>query len=256
MVRPKKHLGQHFLKDESIAHKIVDALHPTAQNILEIGPGTGVLTKYLLNKNFESFKVAEIDRESIAFLSEKYPQLDIISQDVLKLHLANTFNNGSIHVIGNFPYNISSQILFKIIDERELVTEAVGMFQKEVCDRIVSKPGTKAYGILSVILQTFYDVEYLFTVPPEVFIPPPKVFSGVVKITRNNLKRINCDYTLFKKIVKQTFGQRRKKIRNTIKPLFKNQEDKLNTIPYLNQRPEELSSEEFQILTNTIEKLI
>ncbi|MEQ9305875.1 MAG: 16S rRNA (adenine(1518)-N(6)/adenine(1519)-N(6))-dimethyltransferase RsmA, partial [Marinoscillum sp.] len=215
-VSPKKHLGQHFLKDENIARKIVDSLQSKdSGTLLEIGPGTGVLTKYLLEKdNFQAF---DVDYESVSYLKEKYPEHSekFVFQDFLKFDL-----NGierPITVIGNFPYNISSQLFFKIWDHRSEVNEVVCMIQKEVADRIAEKEGSKTYGILSVLLQAFFDIEYLFTVPPQVFIPPPKVQSAVIRLTRNNVKSLDCDEVLFKRVVKAGFGKRRKTLRNALK---------------------------------------
>lgn len=247
-VSPKKHLGQHFLKDENIARKIVDSLQSKdSGTILEIGPGTGVLTKYLLEKdNFQAF---DVDYESVSYLKEKYPEHSekFVFQDFLKFDL-----NGierPITVIGNFPYNISSQLFFKIWDHRSEVNEVVCMIQKEVADRIAEKEGSKTYGILSVLLQAFFDIEYLFTVPPQVFIPPPKVQSAVIRLTRNNVKSLDCDEVLFKRVVKAGFGKRRKTLRNALKDLNLTF---ATDAPVFDQRAEQLSVAEFVQLTNQI----
>lgn len=247
-VSPKKHLGQHFLKDENIARKIVDSLQSKdSGTLLEIGPGTGVLTKYLLEKdNFQAF---DVDYESVSYLKEKYPEHSekFVFQDFLKFDL-----NGierPITVIGNFPYNISSQLFFKIWDHRSEVNEVVCMIQKEVADRIAEKEGSKTYGILSVLLQAFFDIEYLFTVPPQVFIPPPKVQSAVIRLTRNNVKSLDCDEVLFKRVVKAGFGKRRKTLRNALKDLNLTF---ATDAPVFDQRAEQLSVAEFVQLTNQI----
>lgn len=247
-VRPKKHLGQHFLKDEGIAMKIVNALQYDGDGLLiEIGPGTGVLTKYLLEKKFEHFEAHDVDGESIDYLKNQYPfnntQFHLI--DFLKYNLPDT----SVSIIGNFPYNISSQLFFKIWDERNKVDEVVCMIQKEVADRIAEKEGTKTYGILSVLLQAFFDIEYLFTVPPKVFNPPPKVQSAVIRLKRNSVKSLACDEKLFKRVVKAGFGKRRKTLRNALKDLNLSEpfEDEI-----LNKRAEQLSVSDFIILTSKL----
>jgi len=252
-VKAKKHLGQHFLKDENICNKIVDSLifHQGYKNLLEVGPGLGAITKFLVDID-TNFKVIEIDRESIAFLGKNYPQLEgnIIQDDFLKIDFTKHFD-GPVGVIGNFPYNISTQILFKVLEHRDMVPEVVGMFQKEVAQRIAEKPGTKTYGIISVFLQAFYDIEYLFDVPPIVFRPPPKVMSGVIRLTRNNRESLDCDEKLFLQIVKGTFNVRRKTIRNGVKKLFP---DLDTTDPIFDLRPEKLSVDEFVYLTNLCSK--
>ncbi len=220
-VRAKKHLGQHFLKDESISKAIADALqfHLNYNSVIEVGPGMGVLTKYLVkNTAIKNFKVVEIDRESVAFLKVNYPDLQILEADFLQLNLEELFDQ-NFAVIGNFPYNISTQILFKVLDYRDKVPEVVGMFQKEVAERIAAPPGSKTYGITSVLLQAFYDIEYLFTVEPHVFNPPPKVKSAVIRLKRNTRAQLPCDETLFFKIVKTGFNQRRKTLHNALKSL-------------------------------------
>lgn len=251
-VKPKKRLGQHFLNDQNVALKIVDAIHSETENLLEIGPGTGVLTDIILDRKFPSFKIVEIDEESVAYLIEKYPHIkdQLITADFLRLNLEEVFD-GEFSIIGNFPYNISSQILFKVWDERTRVKEVVGMFQKEVAERVAAKPGSKTYGILSVLLQAFYDVEYLFTVSEEVFIPPPKVKSGVIRLIRNETKELIVDESLFKAVVKTAFNQRRKTISNSLKSLgFKDHLDQLQHLAI--KRPEQLSVEEFVEITQVL----
>ncbi|MBU8882489.1 16S rRNA (adenine(1518)-N(6)/adenine(1519)-N(6))-dimethyltransferase RsmA [Kaistella sp. DKR-2] len=248
-VKAKKHLGQHFLTDENIAKKIVDALSlENYKKVLEVGPGMGVLTKYLLDKDVEIF-VAEIDTESVAYLKQHYEKLqdDHFTGDFLKINIEETFG-GQVAVIGNFPYNISSQILFKIIDFYSNVPEMVGMFQKEVAERTAAVPRTKAYGILSVLVQALYDVEYLFTVHENVFNPPPKVKSGVIKLTRNPKEGLVGNEILFKQIVKAGFNQRRKKLSNSLKIL--EIPEALNNHPFLDKRAEELSIQDFISFTN------
>jgi 16S rRNA (adenine1518-N6/adenine1519-N6)-dimethyltransferase len=254
-VRAKKHLGQHFLRDENIARKIAESLKHTDRynKVLEVGPGMGVLTKYLLaNENYEPW-VVEIDRESVAYLEENYPQLKerIISKDFLKYDLSLTFNE-PFAIIGNFPYNISTQILFKGLEHRNLVPEMVGMFQKEVAQRLASKPGSKTYGIISVLLQAWYKIEYLFSVSEHVFSPPPKVKSGVIRLTRNDVNELACDEKLFVEVVKAAFNQRRKTVRNALHAF--------EIIPgneahiFFTMRAEQLSVEEFIQLTLLLKK--
>jgi len=243
-VKAKKHLGQHFLTDENIARKIVEGLSfENYKNIMEIGPGTGVLTKYLLEKE-QNLYLAEIDTESIEYLKNTYPKIteEIFVGDFLKQDF-NFINNDQIAIIGNFPYNISSQILFKIIDHYELIPEMVGMFQKEVAERTASVPRTKEYGILSVLVQAYYDVTYLFTVHENVFNPPPKVKSGVIKLTRNPKEGLAGNEVLFKQIVKAGFNQRRKKLSNSLKVLEIPEE--LKTHEFMDKRAEELSVSDF-----------
>lgn len=254
-VRAKKHLGQHFLKDEVIAEKIVTSLiNQTKYNIvLEVGPGMGVLTKYLTAiSKFETY-VIDIDRDSIAYLKNHFPFLNnkIIEGDFLKLDLSTLFNNQPFAVIGNFPYNISTEILFKILDHKNQVPEIVGMFQKEVAERIASKPKNKTYGITSVLLQAYYSIEYLFTVNEDVFNPPPRIKSAVIRLIRNNVQHLDCNEKLFKQVVKAGFNQRRKTLRNSIKA-FKLKAAFLDH-KYLTQRAEELSVADFVALTNMIE---
>ena len=217
-IKPKKTLGQHFLKDENIARKIVNSLSQNTVNILEIGPGTGVLTKHLLKKKNVNLFVIEIDREAVEHLKIVFPELEkrIIFDNCIKYDLSSIFLE-PFSIIGNFPYNISSQILFRILDYKNHVTEVVGMFQKEVAERISSKSGNKKYGILSVLMQAFYDIEYLFTVNEKVFIPQPKVKSSVIRLKRNNIPKLNCNEELFFRVVKTAFNQRRKTLRNSLK---------------------------------------
>lgn len=251
-VRAKKHLGQHFLCDENIAKKIVDALliKDRTTPLIEIGPGTGVLTKYLIEEIPEFFAL-DIDEESVDYLQKLYPQKknQIKYCDFLEADLKEIVP-GNFNVIGNFPYNISTQIMFRILENRDQVKYVVGMFQKEVAQRIAEKPGTKTYGILSVLLQAFYKIEYLFTVHENVFSPPPKVKSAVIRLERNEVQRLECNEELFFKVVKTTFNQRRKQIRNSIKPLFQNKEF---SHPYFEKRPEQLSVSQFVELTKFVE---
>ncbi|MGB8704091.1 MAG: 16S rRNA (adenine(1518)-N(6)/adenine(1519)-N(6))-dimethyltransferase RsmA [Gillisia sp.] len=252
-VKAKKHLGQHFLTDESIAQKIADSLSLSSyKNVLEIGPGMGVLTKYLLKKPLD-LEVMEIDRESVAYLSENFPELQhkIHNQDFLKYDLRDLFQGNSFAIIGNFPYNISSQIVFRTLENRQLIPEFSGMFQKEVAARIAAPPGNKTYGILSVLSQAFYEVSYLFTVPASVFNPPPKVESGVIIMKRKENFKLDCDEKLFFRIVKMSFQQRRKTLRNSLKSL--QLPDNLREDAIFEKRPEQLSSEQFVELTKKIE---
>jgi len=253
-VRPKKQLGQHFLNDKTIASDIVDALSPNVNDLLEIGPGTGILTDYILKKNILNFKIIEIDTESVEYLNVKYPELNerLILGDFLKMDLKNVFTS-KFSIIGNFPYNISSQILFKAWDNRQSVDEIVGMFQKEVAERVATGPGSKTYGILSVLLQAFYHIEYLFTVPAEVFTPPPKVQSGVIRLKRNNTLKLDCNEKFFKTVVKTAFNQRRKTISNSLKSLgFKNYLEELSHLA--GKRPEQLCVNEFVEISQTLER--
>ena len=251
-VKPKKYLGQHFLIDEQISERISEAITKSKKiNLLEIGPGTGALTKFLLHENIDLISY-ELDTESITYLKNSYPTLKVHNEDVLKTDWTKIFK-GNYSVTGNFPYNISSQILFKIYENRTIIDEMVGMFQKEVAERICSGPGTKKYGILSVLIQAFYNVEYLFTVNEEVFNPPPKVKSGVIKITRNNIIELDCDEKLFFRVVKAIFNQRRKMARNSLKSLLG---DKKIDHVLLTKRPEELSIENFIEITKMIESKI
>jgi 16S rRNA (adenine1518-N6/adenine1519-N6)-dimethyltransferase len=251
-VRPKKSLGQHFLTDPNIAQKIADSIDGTEQKIvLEIGPGTGVLTSLLVKKENFDIHAIEIDSESYEYLQGAYPLLGdkLIYKDFLKFDLKEIFHE-PMTIIGNFPYNISSQIFFRVLENRDLVLDVVCMIQKEVADRIKASHGNKTYGILSVFLQAFYDIDYLFTVGPKVFNPPPKVNSAVIHLKRNSRKTLDCNEVLFFKVVKQGFNQRRKTLRNSLKSM-------LLDIPTDNeifgQRPEQLNVEEFIYLTNLID---
>jgi 16S rRNA (adenine1518-N6/adenine1519-N6)-dimethyltransferase len=248
-VRPKKSLGQHFLTDKNISEKIALSLSNSGYNtVLEIGPGTGMLTDYLINSQ-PNFRAIEIDTESIAYLKNKYPNKDfIIEQDVLKANL--TVFQSPIAIIGNFPYYISSQILFLVLDNYTICSEVVCMLQKEVAARIASPPGNKTYGILSVLLQTWYDIEYLFTVHENCFNPPPKVKSAVIKLKRNQRTQLPCDEKLFRRVVKQGFNQRRKTLRNSLRNICLNLD---SSSELFSKRPEQLSVEEFITLTNIIE---
>jgi 16S rRNA (adenine1518-N6/adenine1519-N6)-dimethyltransferase len=252
-VSAKKHLGQHFLKDESIAKDIADTLSLEGYSkILEIGPGMGVLTNYLLDKPTETF-VIEIDKESVDYLGNHFPKLDnhIIAKDFLKYDLNEVFNKEPFAIIGNFPYNISTQIVFKTLEMRDQIPEFAGMFQKEVAQRICEKKGSKVYGILSVLTQAFYEAEYLFTVPPSVFNPPPKVDSGVLRLRRKTNYSLPCNEKLFFRVVKTAFQQRRKTLRNSLKTL--NLSDILREDEVFNMRPEQLNVEQFIALTQKIE---
>ncbi|HMR18714.1 MAG TPA: 16S rRNA (adenine(1518)-N(6)/adenine(1519)-N(6))-dimethyltransferase RsmA [Sphingobacterium sp.] len=252
-VRAKKHLGQHFLNDKNAAQRIVQALDSELgfKQVLEVGPGMGVLSDFLLQETaYETFLI-DIDEESIAFLAEKYPDLGnkLIYGDFLALDFSPYFGD-KIAVIGNFPYNISSQILFKILEERQRVVQMVGMFQKEVAERCVAKPGNKEYGILSVFLQAYYDVEYLFTVKAGAFNPPPKVLSGVMRMTRNNVNKLDCDEKVFWRVVKAGFNQRRKTLRNALSAVLP--KNKMSDNPLYELRAERLQVADFVTLTNEI----
>jgi 16S rRNA (adenine1518-N6/adenine1519-N6)-dimethyltransferase len=251
-VRAKKSLGQHFLKDQNIARKIVNSLSCNGyKKVLEIGPGMGILTRFLLeNKNIETTAI-DIDEESIAYLEENFPDLkgQIIHGDFLKLDINGMFRE-PFAVIGNFPYNISSQIFFRILENRDHIPEVIGMIQKEVAERIATSHGNKTYGIMSVLIQAFYDIEYLFTVPEHVFTPPPKVKSAVIRLKRNKTEDLECDEKLFFTVVKSTFNQRRKTIHNSLKALNVAATD----CEYLTQRPEQLSVNDFVKLTQWVKK--
>lgn len=252
-VRAKKHLGQHFLTDETIAEKIADSLSLKGyKHVLEIGPGMGVLTKYLLKKDTKTH-VIEIDTESVEYLKANYLNLAdrVYEQDFLKYDLTTIFKDEPFAIIGNFPYNISTQIVFKTLEMRDQIPEFSGMFQKEVAARICSKEGSKVYGILSVLTQAFYDAEYLFTVPPTVFDPPPKIDSGVLHLKRKENFSLNCDEKLFFRVVKTAFQQRRKTLRNSLKTF--NLSDNLKANAIFDKRPEQLSVDSFLELTQYIE---
>ncbi|MFY7742460.1 MAG: 16S rRNA (adenine(1518)-N(6)/adenine(1519)-N(6))-dimethyltransferase RsmA [Flavobacterium sp.] len=251
-VKAKKHLGQHFLNDENIAQKIADSLTLKGyQTVLEIGPGMGVLTKYLLEKPISTY-VIEIDTESVEYLNKHYPKLagKIISKDFLKYNLSEVFGQEPLAIIGNFPYNISSQIVFKTLELRDRIPEFSGMFQKEVAERICEKKGSKTYGILSVLTQAFYEAEYLFTVSENVFTPPPKVKSGVLRLIRKENFKLPCDEKLFFTVVKTAFNQRRKTLRNSLKTYQLS--DNLKEDSIFDLRPEQLSVEQFIELTQKI----
>jgi 16S rRNA (adenine1518-N6/adenine1519-N6)-dimethyltransferase len=252
-VKAKKFLGQHFLTDERIAERIVDSLSTETNHVLEIGPGMGVLTKYLIKKDELDFHVVEIDRESVAYLHDHYPTLDVIEGDFLQYDLTSLFHD-TFSIIGNFPYNISSQILFKVFNNRDRVSEVVGMFQKEVAERVAAGPGSKTYGILSVLLSAFYNIEYLFTVNENVFNPPPKVKSAVIRLRRNDVKSLECDEKLFVQVVKAGFNQRRKTLRNALRqlnlPLDRISEETLA------KRAEQLSVTQFIEITKTIQSCL
>ena len=272
-VKAKKYLGQHFLRDTNIAYNIVDSLqidkmkqiiaqrNGDSNNIpcLEIGPGMGVLTQFLLKKKELDFYAVELDTESVKYLNKQYTGIEdkIIQHDFLKLDLHQYFKKPLV-IIGNFPYNISSQIMFRTLEHKDLVVQVVGMFQKEVAERLAAKPGSKTYGILSVLLKAFFDVEYLFTVDEHVFDPPPKVKSAVIRLTRNNVEKLDCNDKFFVKVVKATFNQRRKKIKNSLKKLlnpdFFNETHNENLTNLLSNRPEQLSLQQFVELTNLLEE--
>lgn len=269
-VRAKKHLGQHFLTDLNIARRIAEALTPASvpgeiSSVLEVGPGMGVLTQFLLPVYGDRLTVAEIDGESVDYLRVHYPGLNIIEGDFLRMDLAALYPAdrypGGVNVIGNFPYNISSQIFFKVLDHKDMVPEVVGMIQKEVAVRLASAPGGKEYGILSVLLQAYYDIEYLFTVPPGVFNPPPKVQSAVIRLRRNGISSLDCDEALFKRIVKATFNQRRKTVRNSLGSSFPEvlcavAEGRVEAHPFFGLRPETLSVAQFVELTRWVQAIL
>lgn len=251
-VRAKKSLGQHFLKDLDAAQKIVAAATGFGgyKNILEIGPGMGVLTQYLMQRVDIETTVVELDRESVEYLQKNFknlPQENLISADFLKLNLSELFNGKNFGIIGNFPYNISSMIFFKVLENKHLVNEVVCMLQKEVAVRIASGPGKKDYGILSVLLQAFYDIEYCFSVGPEAFTPPPKVNSGIIRLTRNKVEKLDCDEKMFFSVVKMGFNQRRKTLRNALRAL------QLPENELLDKRAEQLKVEDFIVLTKMAE---
>lgn len=255
-VKPKKALGQHFLKDVEIACRIAATLDPyKGMPVLEIGPGMGMLTRPLLESG-HNLTVVELDRESVAYLNVHFPELQgrILGEDFLQCDLSQLFPS-QFCVIGNYPYNISSQIFFKVLDYKDHIPCCSGMIQKEVAERLASPPGSKAYGILSVLLQAWYDVEYLFTVSEYVFDPPPKVKSAVIRMTRNNVTSLGCDEFLFKRVVKTAFNQRRKTLRNSLRPLLG---DKVSQLPHevFNRRPEQLSVAEFVALTQQIDTIL
>lgn len=251
-VYPKKNLGQHFLIDKAIARKIAYSLTSEGySSVLEIGPGMGILTEYLMERGFNDFRVIEIDNESVHYIKEHFPGLNnIINGDFLMLDIDKVFTE-KMAVIGNFPYNISTQIFFKVLKHREKVVEITGMLQKEVAERICAGPGSKTYGILSVLLQAFYKTEYLFTVHENVFSPPPKVKSGVIRLIRNDVKNLDCDEILFFRVVKACFNQRRKTLRNSVKAAFDLKRDDYHEFGL---RPEQLSVDQFVHLTQWIDE--
>jgi 16S rRNA (adenine1518-N6/adenine1519-N6)-dimethyltransferase len=250
-VRPKKNLGQHFLVDQNIARKIVDSLDADVPDVLEIGPGMGVLTQYLLQRPDLNVYVVEIDTESVAYLKQNFPTLENIwGEDFLKADIASRFQ-GSFSIIGNFPYNISSQIFFRVLEFRNQIPQTVGMVQKEVAERIAAPHGSKTYGILSVLLQAFFDIEYLFTVSETVFNPPPKVKSAVVRLKRNNVETLPCNEALFVNVVKSAFNLRRKMLRNSLSKVCRSLPEE-----YATKRPEQLSVADFIDLTCKIETSI
>ena len=255
-VRAKKHLGQHFLTDTRLAARIVDALEPARgfETVLEVGPGMGILTDILLRRpDAYTTWLVDVDQESIAYLTAKYP--DVVSRllhaDFLQLDLRVLFGQ-PVAIIGNFPYNISSQILFKVLENRQQVPQVVGMFQKEVAERCTAQPGSKVYGILSVLIQAYYTVEYLFTVKAGAFNPPPKVLSGVIRLTRNGVIALDCDEALFFKVVKAAFNQRRKTLRNAVSGIVP--KDKMDENPVLDRRAEQLAVADFVLLTRWIQE--
>lgn len=252
VVKAKKNLGQHFLNDQNIARKIVGGLQSEQVcKVLEIGPGMGVLTQYLLQEPKYETWVVEIDRESVEYLNRNFPELNnrIISADFLRLNLSQYFTE-RFSIIGNFPYNISSQIFFKILEYRNQIPEVVCMLQKEVAERLAEPPGSKTYGILSVFLQAFYNIEYLFTVHENVFTPPPKVKSGVIRLTRNQTSQLSCDEKMFMSVVKMAFNQRRKTMRNSLRAFLAN--DELRAESIFDKRPEQLGVAEFEQITRMI----
>ncbi|SFC89228.1 16S rRNA (adenine1518-N6/adenine1519-N6)-dimethyltransferase [Flexibacter flexilis DSM 6793] len=255
-VKPKKHLGQHFLTDTNIALQIVEllSLHGDYKNVLEIGPGMGVLTNFLIQNTTYQTWLIDIDRESIAYLNKHFPTLKgrIIEGDFLRFDVNKEVGKGEpVAIIGNFPYNISSQIFFSILEMRQYIPEVVCMLQKEVAERLASPPGNRDYGILSVFLQAYYDIEYCFTVQEHVFDPPPRVKSGVIRLKRNARQQLDCDEKLFVQVVKQGFNNRRKTLRNALKPL--GLPESFNTEPLLDRRAEQLSVADFMGLTNRIQ---
>lgn len=257
LVKAKKHLGQHFLTDKGIANRIVESLHSTDKykQVLEVGPGMGILSDFLIQrKDLETYLI-DIDTESYHFLNEKYPQLGerLINGDFLKLDFQEKFDE-QFAIIGNFPYNISSQILFKILDNRNQVVEMVGMFQKEVAQRCAAPSGNKEYGILSVFLQAYYKIEYLFTVKPGTFNPPPKVNSAVIRLTRNDVLALDCDEKLFWRVVKAGFNQRRKTLRNALSAVMN--KDKMDNHIYFEKRAEQLDVADFVALTKHVAQLM
>ena len=254
-VRAKKHLGQHFLRDMEVASRIAASLPLDGRtSVLEIGPGTGVLTQFLLQNPDIDLTAVELDGESVKYLNQHYPQLKVIEADFLKMDLKTMFQD-KFCIIGNFPYNISSQIFFKMLDNKESIPCLVGMIQKEVAERMAAPAGSKTYGILSVLMQAYYSIDYLFTVHEHVFDPPPKVKSAVIRLTRNDVSKIDCNEQLFKTVVKTAFNQRRKQMRNSLKPLVA-KDNPMFADPLFDKRPEQLDVAAFIDLTNRIEKAL
>ena len=260
-VRPKKNLGQHFLTDLTIARRIADTVDACPDiPVLEVGPGMGVMTQYIVNKP-RPFKVVEIDRESVAYLNSHFPQLreNILGEDFLRMDLTKVFDGQQFVLTGNYPYDISSQIFFKMLDNRHLIPCCTGMIQHEVALRMAAAPGNKQYGILSVLIQAWYDVEYLFMVDETVFNPPPKVKSAVIRMTRNDVQHLGCDETLFKRVVKTVFNQRRKMLRVSLRQLLPNLQTSSPALAehaFMTMRPEQLTIPQFVELTNMVEKAL
>lgn len=254
-VRAKKHLGQHFLRDMEVARRIAGSLPLDGRtSVLEIGPGTGVLTQFLLQNPDIDLTAVELDGESVKYLNQHYPQLKVVEADFLKMDLKTMFQD-KFYIIGNFPYNISSQIFFKMLDNKDSIPCLVGMIQKEVAERMAAPAGSKTYGILSVLMQAYYSIDYLFTVHEHVFDPPPKVKSAVIRLTRNDVSKIDCNEQLFKTVVKTAFNQRRKQMRNSLKPLVA-KDNPMFADPLFDKRPEQLDVAAFIDLTNRIEKAL
>ena len=254
-VRAKKHLGQHFLRDMEVASRIAASLPLDGRtSVLEIGPGTGVLTQFLLQNPDIDLTAVELDGESVKYLNQHYPQLKVIEADFLKMDLKTMYQD-KFCIIGNFPYNISSQIFFKMLDNKDSIPYLVGMIQKEVAERMAAPAGSKTYGILSVLMQAYYSIDYLFTVHEHVFDPPPKVKSAVIRLTRNDVSKIDCNEQLFKTVVKTAFNQRRKQMRNSLKPLVA-KDNPMFADPLFDKRPEQLDVAAFIDLTNRIEKAL
>ena len=253
-VRAKKFLGQHFLKDLTVAQRIAETI--SSGRVLEIGPGMGVLTQFLLKNPNIDLTAIEIDRESVAYLNEHFPKLreNILGEDFLRMDLTKVFDGKQFVLTGNYPYDISSQIFFKMLDNKDLIPCCTGMIQREVAQRMASAPGNKAYGILSVLIQAWYDVEYLFTVDENVFNPPPKVKSAVIRMTRNDVTDLGCDEQLFKRVVKTVFNQRRKMLRVSLRQIFSGREVSPDFYQHevMTRRPEQLSVAEFVDLTNLV----
>ena len=257
-VRPKKNLGQHFLTDLTIARRIADTVDACPDlPVLEVGPGMGVMTQYLVEKP-RPLKVVEIDRESVAYLNEHFPRLhdNIIGEDFLRMDLSQLFDGAQFVLTGNYPYDISSQIFFKMIDNRDLIPCCTGMIQHEVALRMAAKPGNKQYGILSVLIQAWYHVEYLFTVEPSVFNPPPKVQSAVIRMVRNDVEHLGCDEALFRRVVKTVFNQRRKMLRVSMRQLLSSSQLAALSTPFSTLRPEQLTIPQFVELTNQVEQAL